>query len=272
MASVAALWLVGCGGPDLELAAKQSLRWVERVDDAAALTVLFYAGGARGHTGDEMISLAIPTISAALTPGCFPSPKVENTRVTFDFKACQGQDGSHGVRAIEGKVVAVYTINDLTGDTLGLTLSTEGLMLNGSGGDLSLAAGNVFPASTWPSTPENELAFHLVDRSPPASSNENRDALLSFSGDHQVPEGCDAGTRSPPRIGAATGLASVDDGAAWTISASGYARCGERCPEAGTIRAQREIAVEVVLDGSASAKATDLGSGETISVALDCVP
>jgi hypothetical protein len=130
----------------------------------------------------------------------------------------------------------------------------------------------VFPASSWATAPEKELAFHLADRSPPASASEDRDALLSFSGDYAVPEGCDAGTRSPPRIAAATGLARVDDGAAWTISAAGYARCGERCPQAGTVRAQREIAIEVTLDGSAAAKATDLGSGETLTVPLDCTP
>ncbi|MEO7329748.1 MAG: hypothetical protein ABI193_14305 [Minicystis sp.] len=270
--ATATLALTGCGGPDLELAATQSLRWAERVDDAAALSVLLYAGSTHAHTTEDMIALAIPAVGAALTADCFPAPKVENTRVTFDFKQCAGQEGNHGVRALDGKIVASYGINDLTADTLSLTLTTTQLSLNGTSGDLSLAAGNVFPASTWSSKPENELAFHLTDQHPPASSTESRDALLTFSGDYQVPEGCDAGTKSPPRIGAATGLARVDDGEAWTISAAGYVRCGERCPQAGTIRAQREIAIEVLLDGSASAKATNLGTGESVSVALDCTP
>lgn len=268
----AALVLAGCHGSDLGLAAEQSLRWAWKVDDAAALSALLYAGSTHGHTPEEMVQLAIPAVTAALTPGCLAAPKVEGARVTYVFQACEGLEGSHGVRALQGTVVASYTINDLSGDTLGLSLSTQGLTLNGTQGELSLAAGNVFPASSWATAPDKELAFHLADRSPPASASEDRDALLTFSGDHAVPEGCEAGTKSPPRIGAATGLARVDDGAAWTISAAGYARCGERCPLAGTVRAQREIAIEITLDGSAAAQATDLGSGETLTVPLDCTP
>jgi hypothetical protein len=267
-----ALLVTGCKGPDLGLAAEQALRWTERADDAAALSALVYAGSTKGDTGEAMVALATPAIMAALTPSCVINTKIEGARATFTFEGCNGEDESHGVRSLAGTVSAAYATNDFTADTLKVDIDTQGLSLNGRSGELSLALGNVFPASSWGADPLREMAFHLADRSPPSSNTENRDALLSFSGSFQAPPDCDAGTKSPPRIDAATGLVSVDDGAAWTISASNYVRCGAQCPRSGTILAQLEIALKVELDGSARAQVSDLGSGETTEVALDCVP
>ena len=103
----AALLLTGCHGADLGLAAEQSLRWVGKVDDAAALSALLYAGSTHGHTPEEMVEQAIPAVTGALTPGCLAAPKVEGARVTFVFQACAGLEGSHGVRDLQGTVAAI---------------------------------------------------------------------------------------------------------------------------------------------------------------------
>ncbi|MFO0757757.1 MAG: hypothetical protein U0359_14780 [Byssovorax sp.] len=263
---------LGCKGPDLTLAATQAVRWAERAEDDASLAALFYAGATHADTPEAMVDGATAAITAALSPGCVPAPKVEGARATFTFDQCQGPGDSHGVARIQGAVTAAYRINDATGDMLGVDLDTRGLSLNGASRDRSLTARNQFPAASWSEAPERERAFQLAEQHPVTSASEDEDALVSFAGSYEPPADCDAGAKSPPRIDAATGLVRVDDGTAWTISTAGLVRCGDRCPRAGTITLQLQIAVRVELDGSDTARATDLGSGETLGLPLSCTP
>jgi hypothetical protein len=262
------LLLAGCSGTDWTVAAEKSLTWTTAAEGEAALFALLYGGRTDGGTDEAYADQAAAFVTTKLGP-CVTVTTSEPVK-TYTFKAC---GGLFGLQAIDGVVTASYSINDVTADRLDVVLSGSNVKLDGRTAPLALAGENAFPSNTWAADPARRSAFHLGDTDPPASNAEDRDALLALSGNYGRSDCGLAAEQSPPSIDAANGLVAVDDGSAWTIAARGYRRCAGGCPAAGgSIQAELAYAVRVDFDGSASALATNLGTGETASLPLGCTP
>ncbi len=277
--ALAAASLPACSSDDWTTSAEKAVIWARNAEADASLFVLLYgvatvpgpgSGGFNLTSSDDYAVAATTDVKARLGP-CATTTTSDATD-TYTFKQCQA---ARGIAAFDGTVTATYALDDLSGDTIGVTFTARGLRLGDQMRDLALAGGNAFPATAWSMPPANRVTFHLAETSPAASNAEDRDALLALVGDF-TDHGCGAPAgheQDPAGITAAHGLVSVDDAEAWTIDVSGYHRCAAACPAAGaTIQVALGERVTLAFDGGAAAHATNETTGEKADVPLGCTP
>jgi hypothetical protein len=276
---LAAASLPACSSNDWTISAEKAAIWAQNAEADASLFVVLYGvatvpgpgpGGFNLASSDDYAVAATTDVKARL--GSCATTTTSDATDTYTFTQC---GAARGIAAFDGTVTATYALDDLSGDTIGVTFTARGLRLGDRTRDLALAGGNAFPAKTWSMSPGGRAAFHLAETAPPASNGENRDALLALDGDF-TDHGCAAPAgheQNPAGITAAHGLVSVDDAEAWTIDVSAYHRCAAACPAAGaTIQVALGEQVTLAFDGGAAAHATNETTGEKADVPLGCTP
>lgn len=264
--AIIALLLPGCASTDWIAAAEKSIAWAAKTEAQASLFALLYEGrdGSHDTLPEDFAGSAAQDVQGRL-PGCV-AVQTAGPTVTYTFTACPAARGLDG---LDGTVVATYDLNDMTADRVGVSFAGQGVRLGARTLDLALAGGNS------PAAPKDRFSFQLADTAPPATNTESRDALLALSGDFGD-RGCGeaAGSeQSPAGLTAAHGFVGVDDAEAWTIDVSAYRRCGRACPVAGaTIEVELAEKVRVVFDGTASAHAENVTTGDAADLPVACAP
>lgn len=274
-----ALLLPACSNTEWWIPAQKSVEWAYQAESQASVFALLYdvatldpsgTGSLKVTSSDDYATSVAVDLEARF--GSCLTTTTTGAKNTYAFASC---GGAYGIGYFDGEVDATYHLDDINGDTIGVDFSIESFASRSGPVRVALAGGNAFPAATWSSVPENRLAFHLAEISPPVDNTQNRDAVLALTGQLTHPDCLSpvGKENDPAAITSAHGFISVDDAEAWTIDVKGFHRCGDGCPAAGgTIEVELGQKLLVLFDGTHAAHVSNLTTGEEVFVEAGCLP